>query len=216
MVSFVFTTLFLMQSQNLNCRLGDNAPLPAQPNCGIPQRLRLEIPQTGKRMEFRRTDNPSLNGYFMRKRDATGPVKRFSNMINLYKVDLYLCPDDFKTQKTLLFHLLGNGKHQKMQCNLVAGGAAVSNSMPVEPAMKTVTVMPADMASPPVNPPPATVDVKKDTLVTGVIKPPDFKPAKKDPFARFLGYLALGAAGFLALVVIGAAFFISRRMKKLQ
>ncbi|MBN2723398.1 MAG: hypothetical protein JXR95_04940 [Deltaproteobacteria bacterium] len=215
MIIQFFSVFILLHSSGMNCRLGENAPLTSQPNCGIPRRLRLELPQGGRRFEFRRNDNPGLNGYFVRRRDSTGAVKRFSNLVNLYKVDIFLCPEDFKTSRTLLFHLLKGGKVKKVQCNLGGNktisvpGKTVTNV--VSPVMNESSMAVTKLKTSV----PDSPDTKK-SIISGNVVPPEYIPAKKDPFARFLAWLALGFSGFLALVLIGMLVWFSVKLNRIN
>jgi hypothetical protein len=113
-------TLFLLLPGNFdfNCRFDKvENELDKQSVCGArPVRVRLPLPPEGKRLEFTKPENPSLKGYFHRRRNGRGKVKPFYNLINLYSVDLYLCKNDFKKKKTLLFRLVKkNGETEKIK-----------------------------------------------------------------------------------------------------
>ncbi|MBU1239703.1 hypothetical protein KJ865_08320, partial [Myxococcota bacterium] len=192
---FIYSLMFLLPTaSDITCRWGQKSNMPPQTACGVPTWVRLPLVEGGKRFEFRRADNPNLSSYFHRKRDGKGPVKRFSNLINLYKVDLFLCPQDFDKPKTILFKLVTTKGVKDVQCRMGPVGApAVS---PVDPPM-VVAMKGPDMDTPQplvMAPDPmvvAPVKTAGPSIISDIVPPPVFKPAQNDPLARMVGFAVL-------------------------
>jgi hypothetical protein len=215
-MSIIFSLLLLIPSNsNFKCRWGTKSKLPPQAACGVPTWVRLPLPTGAKRFEFRRADNPNLSNYFHRKRDGNGPVKRFSNLINLYRVDLFLCPKDFEKGKTILFRKVTATGVKKMQCRLGEGTPMVlPHKNPMDSSMKAVMSQGAVTHSP-------DVVLKKrspigDSVIKDIIPLPVFKPSQKDAFARFIGAMALVSSLVLLLLLAVVAISIRRKIAILE
>ncbi|MGM0597038.1 MAG: hypothetical protein ACQES9_08380 [Myxococcota bacterium] len=202
----LFTLFLLIPGDfDFNCRFDKvENELEKQSVCGArPVRVRLPLPPDGKRLEFKKPDNPSLKGYFHRRRNGRGKVKSFYNLINLYSVDLYLCKNDFQKKKTLLFRLVKkNGETENLQCSLSNKDNKKLN--PIQKVVKSkketksaTRVKNQDTHENAGN----KQDKSEESLVKGVISVPRFVPAKNDPFARFLALAGL-IFSFLIMIIL--------------
>ena len=85
------------------CRWGPKSKMAPVPRCGVPRSVEVTVPRGTYRLYFSREDNPGLNGYFFRGKNAQGAGREFKNKVNLVSVVLMLCPADFKKQRLLAF-----------------------------------------------------------------------------------------------------------------
>ncbi len=210
---------FLFAEPEFSCRWGEKSELQPLPDCGVPVRVRIRLPEdTRGRFEFRRLENPGLTHYYHQKRDGQGAPKPFANLVNLFKVDLFFCPTDFVTPRTLLFHHVGIAQAKDYQCQLgpySEGDGADAPAMGAEvPAMAAPTMGPdvpamgADV--PAMGTPAAPAEAPRD-VVSGVVPPPQVTTTGRDAFARNLAAAAL-AVGVLSLLLWGfLAWRISRK-----
>jgi hypothetical protein len=214
-------TLFLLLPGNFdfNCRFDKvENELDKQSVCGArPVRVRLPLPPEGKRLEFTKPENPSLKGYFHRRRNGRGKVKPFYNLINLYSVDLYLCKNDFKKKKTLLFRLVKkNGETEKLQCSL-----SKDDNKKLNPIQKVIKNKKEKKSANKVKKKEAPENLEKkqdrseESLVKGVISVPRFVPAKNDPFARFLALAGLIFSFLIMIILIIINLRLRSRLMKL-
>ncbi len=221
--------LFLLNAEpDFSCRWGEKSELQI-PDCGTPVRLRIQFPdETRGRFEFRRIENPGLSGYFHKKRDGQGTPKPFANLVNLFKVDLYFCPRDFITPRTLIFHHVGISQPRDYQCKL--GPFSEGDSEENPPAMKEAGNDPetaaagmgvlAAMAAPDAMSPPdgmaphaANRPEPAPDVTSGIVPPPRWPSSTEDSFARTLAAAALGV-GVLAILLW--AFFAARVARRLR
>jgi len=220
MTTFLLLLSILTVEPEFSCRWGEKSELQPLPDCGVPVRVRLKFPdETRGRFEFRRIENPGLTGYYHMKRDGQGSPKPFANLVNLFKVDLFFCPSDFATPRTLLFHHVGIPAARDFQCQLgpysEGDGADAPTMAPDAPAM-AAPAMGADTPAMGVDAPAmgsaaqAPGEAPRD-VVSGIIPPPQVAVSGKDAFARNLAAAAL-AVGLLAILLWGfLAWRISRR-----
>ncbi len=199
------------------CKWGKAVDVPAGPSCGKPHVIRTPLPPSGKRLEFRKSENPGLSGYFIRRKDGTGPVKQFRNLVNIYAVDLLLCPKDFESPRTLLFHLKTPRGWQPVQCKLgplekkTPGKVQPTSvqghnrkSAPVHRAKTTETTRNSD--APDASSTYSPKNGQQGGPVTSVLDLPSCVVQKNDVFARALGW---GAVGISLLALVMAAFALA-------
>lgn len=213
MTTFLLLLSILTAEPEFSCRWGEKSELQPLPDCGVPVRVRIKFPEeTRGRFEFRRIENPGLTGYYHMKRDGQGTPKPFANLVNLFKVDLFFCPSDFATLRTLQFHHVGIPAARDYQCQLgpySEGDGADAPAMGAEtPAMAAPSMAPdAPSMAAPAQP---SGEAPRD-VVSGIIPPPQVAVSGKDAFARNLAAAAL-AVGLLAILLWGfLAWRISRR-----
>ncbi len=219
MTVFFLLISLLSAEPEFSCRWGEKSELQPLPDCGVPVRVRIKFPEETKgRFEFRRLENPGLTGYFHMKRDGQGSPKPFANQVNLFKVDLFFCPSDFVTPRSLLFHHVGIPAAKDYQCQLgpysdadgPGGDApAMAAEKPQPPAMTAeMAASEPGSAEKPVN----TVPPKD--AVTGLIPPPGVTSTGRDDFARNLAAAALAVA-VLSLLCWGVfAVRVSRSLRR--
>ena len=218
---FLLLISLMTAEPEFSCRWGEKSELQPLPDCGVPVRVRLKLPEETKgRLEFRRLENPGLTGYFHMKRDGQGSPKPFANQVNLFKVDLFFCPNDFTTPRTLAFHHVGIPQAKDYQCQLgpYSDADGPGNDAPAMAAEK-----PAPAASMAVVPPAGDMGAEKNLpteppkdAVSGLIPPPRMIAGGEDAFARNLAAAALAVA-VLALLLWGFfAVRVSRRLRRLR
>jgi hypothetical protein len=230
---FLLLISLLTAEPEFSCRWGEKSDLQPLPDCGVPVRVRIKLPEEGRgRLEFRRIENPGLNGYYHQKRDGQGAPKPFANLVNLFKVDLFFCPTDFATARTLRFHHVGIPAAKDYQCQLgpysegdpASDPPAMAEKSQTSPAM--AAVVPSDMAAGSAaagsaaagsaaagNAVAGSAGPPRDA-VTGLIPPPQVTTTGQDAFARNLAMAAL-AVGVLSLLCWGVfAVRVARRLRR--
>lgn len=216
--------LFLLKAEpDFSCRWGEKSDLQI-PDCGTPVRLRIQFPdETKGRFEFRRIENPGLSGYFHKKRDGQGSPKPFANLVNLFKVDLYFCPRDFTTPRTLIFHHVGIAQPKDYQCQLGPWQPG-DNSEEAAPAMQEAANAPQNPGAPadsmtpgtaPMAPSPAAAPADNTDVTSGIVAPPQWPAGQEDLLARGLAAAALGLAALAILLWAVFAVRVARRLRKL-
>jgi hypothetical protein len=233
---FLLLISLLTAEPEFSCRWGEKSELQPLPDCGVPVRVRIKFPEDGRgRFEFRRIENPGLNGYYHQKRDGQGTPKPFANLVNLFKVDLFFCPTDFATPRTLQFHHVGIPAARDYQCQLGPYSEGDSASDPPtmtekpEASPGMAAAVPSDMA--PVNAGAGNAGAGNagagnagagnagaagppQDAITGVIPPPQVTTTGQDTFARNLAMGAL-AVGVLSLLCWGVfAVQVARRLRR--
>ncbi|MBU1068930.1 hypothetical protein KJ975_05095 [Myxococcota bacterium] len=224
MTIFLLLISLVTAEPEFSCRWGEKSDLQPLPDCGVPVRVRIKFPEESRgRFEFRRLENPGLTGYFHQKRDGQGSPKPFNNLVNLFKVDLFFCPTDFVTPRTLLFHHVGIPAAKEYQCQLGAysegdAGAdppAMAGKPQPGPSMAAegATEMGVGAEMGPNNAGVGPGDPPRDA-VTGLIPPPQVTTTGQDAFARNLAAAAL-AVGVLSLLLWAVfAVRVSRSLRR--
>ncbi len=212
---FLFLVSILAGSteSDFSCRWGEKSSLPSQPDCGVPVRVRVRFPEdTRGRFEFRRSENPGLSGYFHQRRDGQGTPRPFANLVNLFTVDLFFCPSDFATPRTLLFQHVGIAQSSSYQCQL--GPWSESGTEPADSPSPAGVATPSPTAgTSSVQEAPLPPEKPAEDVITGVIPGPGLVPAVEDHLAR---RLAWGALGLSVLALFCWAVFAVRMAGKLR
>jgi len=193
----------------------------------VPVRVRIKFPEESRgRFEFRRLENPGLTGYFHQKRDGQGSPKPFNNLVNLFKVDLFFCPTDFATPRTLLFHHVGIPAAKEYQCQLGAysegdtGADTPAMAVPSQPGASMTPEAGPEMGADPMgadmgrSPAGAGPSEPPQDAVTGVIPPPQVTTTGQDAFARNLAAAALAVAVLSLLCWAVFAVRVSRSLRR--
>lgn len=221
--------IFLLNAKpEFSCRWGEKSDLQI-PDCGFPVRLRIQFPdETKGRLEFRRSENPGLSAYLHKKRDGQGVPKAFLNLVNLFKVDLYFCPRDFVTPRTLIFHHVGITQPKDYQCQL--GPFSEGDAEETPPPMMKEGETPSQSLSAGVAPTEGTmtaispsgamttsvVTPEVQDVTSGIVPPPRWPVTFEDTLARMLAVIAIIFAVLAILLWAVFAVRMARRMRKLM
>lgn len=213
------------------CRWGPKSKMAPVPRCGVPRSVEVTVPRGTYRLYFSREDNPGLNGYFFRGKNAQGPGREFKNKVNLVSVVLMLCPADFQKQRLLAFQKVDrkNRLRGRPTCRLGPPSEQHAGGKPGADGPKKENGSQAGAAGQAAKDPENgddedeedVEDEKSPAAVNRAMRAPKGTRGtaswkKIDRFARTLGMISLALGLVCLAAIVFFALFFKKKLAQLQ